>query len=387
MKRGKFLAAIIPLVVFLCALCLLTACASESEAVEVINPEVSVDKTDEERDDEQESGGEPEEEEPDVWEDPDTDATLKPSHVHSAVHTEYSAPTCTEAGNTEYWHCADCNKYFSDADCRNEISGSGIVLSPNGHTTVTDAAIEATCTHTGLTEGSHCSECGAVFTEQTVIGIADHKFVNGLCISCGEWQESMDLEFRDLGEGYAVSGVGDCLAEYIRIPESYKGKPVVQIDDYAFSGCDGIKGLIVSDTVKEIGASAFGDCSNLEQVDLGNGVTELGICAFERCVNLKTAVLSQNLKALNMLVFGSCRSLTKIAVPASVERIDYYAFSDCVSLNRVLLSVGIKEIAEWAFAECAELTEIIFDGTTEEWNRVINSAEGNYTVRCSDGTL
>lgn len=42
------------------------------------------------------------------------------------------------------------------------------------HAYVKDAAVEATCTGTGLTEGSHCSSCGLVQTEQIIIPKADH---------------------------------------------------------------------------------------------------------------------------------------------------------------------------------------------------------------------
>ena len=44
------------------------------------------------------------------------------------------------------------------------------------HTPVTDEAVAPTCTETGLTAGSHCSECNAVLTAQTVIPAAGHRF-------------------------------------------------------------------------------------------------------------------------------------------------------------------------------------------------------------------
>ena len=37
------------------------------------------------------------------------------------------------------------------------------------HTVVVDAAVPATCTQTGLTEGKHCSDCGEVLVKQTEI--------------------------------------------------------------------------------------------------------------------------------------------------------------------------------------------------------------------------
>ena len=45
-----------------------------------------------------------------------------------------------------------------------------------GHNRVTDAAVAATCTETGLTEGSHCSYCGKIFVAQQEIDAVGHNY-------------------------------------------------------------------------------------------------------------------------------------------------------------------------------------------------------------------
>lgn len=47
------------------------------------------------------------------------------------------------------------------------------------HTPATDAAVEATCESTGLTEGSHCSVCGEVLTAQEVVPAKGHSWDEG----------------------------------------------------------------------------------------------------------------------------------------------------------------------------------------------------------------
>ncbi len=47
---------------------------------------------------------------------------------------------------------------------------------PLGHTEVTDAAVEPTCTEPGLTEGSHCSVCGEVLKPQQAIEPLGHNW-------------------------------------------------------------------------------------------------------------------------------------------------------------------------------------------------------------------
>ena len=45
-----------------------------------------------------------------------------------------------------------------------------------GHTVVTDAAVAATCTTTGKTEGSHCSVCNTVLVAQTTTAALGHSY-------------------------------------------------------------------------------------------------------------------------------------------------------------------------------------------------------------------
>ena len=53
------------------------------------------------------------------------------------------------------------------------------------HEVVIDEAVAATCTRDGVTEGSHCSKCGEVLEEQTVIPAMGHLYAGGTCERCG----------------------------------------------------------------------------------------------------------------------------------------------------------------------------------------------------------
>lgn len=54
-------------------------------------------------------------------------------HTHSAVKTEAKEATCTEAGNTAYWYCSDCGKYFSDEALTKEIVLADTVIPATSH--------------------------------------------------------------------------------------------------------------------------------------------------------------------------------------------------------------------------------------------------------------
>ena len=82
-------------------------------------------------------------------------------HKYNAVVTN---PTCTEKGYTTYT-CSVCgDSYVTD------------YVDALGHTVVVDPAVAPDCTHTGLTEGSHCSVCNTVLKAQETVPATGHKY-------------------------------------------------------------------------------------------------------------------------------------------------------------------------------------------------------------------
>ena len=82
-------------------------------------------------------------------------------HKYNAVVT---APTCTERGYTTYT-CSVCgDSYVAD------------YVDALGHTVVVDPAVAPDCTHTGLTEGSHCSVCNTVLKAQETVPATGHSY-------------------------------------------------------------------------------------------------------------------------------------------------------------------------------------------------------------------
>ncbi len=68
--------------------------------------------------------------------------------------------------------------YF-DSIHENDVSGSlnkTFKIIKHEHKVVIDPAVDATCQKTGLTEGSHCSECGVVLKKREEIPIRDHDY-------------------------------------------------------------------------------------------------------------------------------------------------------------------------------------------------------------------
>ncbi|MBQ3356385.1 MAG: InlB B-repeat-containing protein [Oscillospiraceae bacterium] len=88
-----------------------------------------------------------------------------------------SAATCTAAGSTAYWYCADCGRYFSDAACQTQIAQSDTVIAATGHSYTGVVTTAATCTADGVRTYT-CANCGDTYTE--AIAMLGHAWDAGI---------------------------------------------------------------------------------------------------------------------------------------------------------------------------------------------------------------
>ena len=164
------------------------------------------------------------------------------SEVHTLTHHAAKAATCTEEGNTEYWSCEVCGKYFSDAEGTAEIADkASVTVAAQGHrggtascteqavcevcgekygalaahTLTHHAAEAATCTEAGNAEYWSCEVCGKYFSDaegkneidlsSTVLSPVGHDYVDGECSVCGA-QEPGGEESGDGGQTQEPGG-------------------------------------------------------------------------------------------------------------------------------------------------------------------------------------
>lgn len=112
--------------------------------------------------------------------------------AHTAV-----APTCTEAGNIDYYYCTKCKTNFSDVAGTKKIEGE-VTIPATGHAKEAHAAEEASCLAVGHSAYVYCTTCKKYFTDDTcatettyaaIYGsneVAAHNFgTDGVCTACG----------------------------------------------------------------------------------------------------------------------------------------------------------------------------------------------------------
>ncbi len=115
-------------------------------------------------------------------------STVIPALGHHLTHTAAVAATCETAGNSEYWHCDTCGKYFGDAGAKQEITLASTSIPAKGHDLEMISAVTPTCDRAGNIEYWHCYECGKNFSNaagtneialaDTVLPALDHSLVH-----------------------------------------------------------------------------------------------------------------------------------------------------------------------------------------------------------------
>lgn len=147
--------------------------------------------------------------------------------------------------------------------------------------------------------------------------------------------------------GFKLSELYDKTVTSLEIPAEYYGKPVTELAEGVFDGCDALKSITVDENNSAF-ASADGILYNKEKtqilavpqaitgkVTLADGITELAANAFANRTALTQIVLPSGLQTIGDSAFKGC-SFTEVSLPESVTQA-YGAFTDCNALEKFSL--------------------------------------------------
>lgn len=143
-----------------------------------------------------------------------------------------------------------------------------------------------------------------------------------------------DFVYADVGEGYTLCAYyGD--ANEIVVPETYNGKPVIALEQWAFSDRVNLQSVTLPDSVKVIGEDAFANCMTLKTVNLGNGVEHIGLMAFANCLSLESIYLPDSVVRVDSYAFSNCSVLTNVRMSANITKFssNVFAYSDAVNFT------------------------------------------------------
>ena len=103
------------------------------------------------------------------------------------------------------------------------------------------------------------------------------------------------------------------------------------------SNFENLSGVVLPNTVVNIGDHAFDYCRALQYVDYCDEIVSLGDYAFYGCSKLKLQKLPDSLQFIGDMAFRNCMSLTKVTVPDGVTELGTSTFENCYSLYSLKL--------------------------------------------------
>ena len=285
-------------------------------------------------------------------------------HQHTVVIDEAVESTCDKTGLTEGSHCSECG----------EILVKQETVSKLDHTLVIDEAVESTCDKTGLTAGSHCGECGEILIVQSEVSLKAHTYddiYDAFCNVCGYERDvecahieletipgkSATCKEEGLTDGKRCAKCGEVIVAQQIIPANehiYNSKltpPTDTEDGYITYTCQ------CGDSYTEtIVPTAFTvTASNRELIGYTGQVAE----------NLVIPAVFENngtwyrVTSIGNSAFRYCSSLTSIVIPDSVTSIGEGTFIKCSNLTSVTIGNGVTSIGYAAFENCSDLTSIV----------------------------
>lgn len=272
---------------------------------------------------------------------------------------------------------------------------------------LTDATIPESATRIGKEAFYGCSGLTSVRIPESVTSVGEFAFSSCDGLTDITVDEN-NPEYSDIDGVFCNKDKttlicypqGKTAAEY-KTPDG-----AAKIYSHAFSGCQSLKKIIISDDAEEIGVYAFSGCKNLISAAIPGGGTRIGTGAFMNCVSLTDAAIPSDATQLGASAFAGCSGLTSVTIPGGitslplsafqncsnltgltikkgVKRIGSNAFCDCVKLESVRLPDSATEIGSGAFSGCSGISDVYYGGSPEDWGAITVGA-GNDGLLSAD---
>ena len=237
-----------------------------------------------------------------------------------------------------------------------------------------------------------CQAMTSITLSDSITSIGNYAFLDtGYYLNEDNWEDNVLYIGKHLIKANS-SIIDDCIVK----------DGTLTIADYAFAFREELTGIVISNSVKNIGECAFGGCAALESITVDSGNTVFhseGNCL----IDTENKVLVVGCKNSNIPTDNSVTSIgdyafygnyeiTSITIPDNITSIGWCSFAECGGLAEIIISDSVKSIGEGAFEECLSLANVCFGGSEEDKEN-INFADGNdclldatwYYNVCTDG--
>ncbi len=186
---------------------------------------------------------------------------------------------------------------------------------------------------------------------------------------------------EDNWDGYALYMGQNLLEVKDDVKGTFEIKPGTKlIGGQAFYGCSGLTNIEIPTSVEYIGTGVFTLCESLEKIHIPDSVKSIGNFAFSECRALLNITIPDSVTEFGSDIFYECSSLESARILADITCLDYWLFCGCISLESVEIPASVTQIRDSAFYACESLTTVYFQGTEDDWNKIIIEDGNEYLV-------
>ena len=124
----------------------------------------------------------------------------------------------------------------------------------------------------------------------------------------------------------------------------------------AFSGCEQLESIIITEDITTYGAYAFYGCTNLENFDIPDTVTSIGAHCFDGCNNWEATRIPSGLTTIPDYAFNDCNKISLSTLPSELTTISSHGFTNCAAIKLASLPATLASLGDACFKGCANIT-------------------------------
>ena len=176
-------------------------------------------------------------------------------------------------------------------------------------------------TEVGVHAFDNCPELSEVVVPKTVSffpSISGSPKVERVTVAeDNPYYRSLDGVLYTVRGRFSIGEKSDC-TELKYYPPARHGERFVfpgfveSISNGAFSACQGLKSVVLSDKVTRIPDDAFANCINLESINWGASLRHIWDGAFENCTALKSLVFTDSIEVVSSNAFRGCTNISSV---------------------------------------------------------------------------
>ena len=326
-----------------------------------------------------------------------------------------SAATCTEQGNIDYYKNPKNGLIYSDNKGEHEIEPKDIIIPALGHDLIKVEAKAPTNTQDGNREYYHCKRCGNNYEDelglkqlsQVIIPayntrgleyqILNERFCCVKIINDAPSEVTIDAIYEHDGISYTVQKIiaDDAGGNHDKVTSIELPNTVEDIEENAFKGFSKLKSITFGDNSQlySIGERAFEGCAKLTSITIPASVTSIGIGAFSGCISLASITLPFVGNGVDITYFGYIFGANSYSdnsnyVPDSLrtivitggEAVESNAFYNCTSLESITLPQSVTSIGWGIFSGCSNLKSLTVPYVGYSYVGGVNNYEGEAEV-------